>query len=116
MTFADMPHPGICRAMRIEAGGGVLCYSGDTSAIATLVPLAGGADVLVCEATLADGEPGGDDHITARQAGEAAREAGCGQLVLAHVEHHRRDAAVAAARSVFPGPVAAAVPGLRAQA
>lgn len=73
-------------ALRVEADGSVLAYSGDTGPSDALVKVARGADVFVCEATL---EHGGDDgelrgHLSAEEALAAGRAAGAKRLILTH--------------------------------
>jgi ribonuclease Z len=70
--------------------------------------LARGATVLVHEATFARPDPT-QWHSTAREAGEVARQAGVGRLLLAHIgyeSHGDLGAHVADARAAFAGPVA----------
>ncbi|RJL34437.1 MBL fold metallo-hydrolase [Bailinhaonella thermotolerans] len=74
--------------LRAEHGGAVLAYSGDTRACPALDELAAGADVFVCEA---DGGP--PYHCSPEDAGESARRAGAGRLVVTHVGHTVGDAA-----------------------
>jgi ribonuclease BN (tRNA processing enzyme) len=113
LGFATMEHPGGSHAIRLEADGGVLCFSGDTSPTPALAVHARGADVLLCEA--AAGEEGNPSpvHLRGSDAGRAAREAGVRRLVLTHVDVRYREAALAAARAVYAGPVELARPGLR---
>ena len=63
-----------------------LVYSGDTAPCPSLVELAQGADVLVCEAGFPDGmdNPPGL-HMTGADAGEHAQAAGVRSLILTHV-------------------------------
>ncbi|TDB83165.1 MBL fold metallo-hydrolase [Actinomadura sp. KC216] len=86
VTTALMPHPVEAYAFRIEYGGKTLAYSGDTGASDTLVELASGADLFLCEASFLD-KPGlpAALHLTAREAGEHAARAGTGRLVLTHL-------------------------------
>ena len=59
-----------------------------TKANTSVKPTARGADVLVIEATFSDSEIElaiETGHSTAREAGEFAREAGVGRLVLTHI-------------------------------
>ncbi|MFD0688372.1 MBL fold metallo-hydrolase [Actinomadura fibrosa] len=86
VTTALMPHPVEAYAFRIEHGGRTLAYSGDTGASETLVELARGADLFLCEASFLDG-PGlpSELHLTAREAGEHAAAADVGKLVLTHL-------------------------------
>jgi ribonuclease Z len=62
-----------------KLSGGSIAYSSDTAPCEAVVALAEGADVLIHEA--ATNTPG---HSSAAQAGEIARRAGVGRLVLIH--------------------------------
>ncbi len=93
-----MRHPGVSHAIRLEAGGRTLTFSGDTGVTPALGAHARGADILLCEATYADGAASDDVHLSAADAGRAATEAGAGRLVLVHVDADKRPAAVAAAQ------------------
>jgi ribonuclease BN (tRNA processing enzyme) len=96
-------HPIECHALRLEAGGRSLTYSGDTGVCDELVELAGGTDVFLCEASWphSDDNPQGV-HLSGRQAGEHAARAGVGRLVLTHmVAWADVDAIVEEARTAF---------------
>lgn len=85
-TFARVNHPVETYAMRLEAGGAALTYSGDTAESEALVQLARGSDVFLCEATYLHGtEFPPDLHLTGVQAGEHALRAGVGRLLLTHL-------------------------------
>ncbi|MBI5444973.1 MAG: MBL fold metallo-hydrolase [Deltaproteobacteria bacterium] len=71
-------------AFRLELGGRSLVLSGDTGPSPELEEFARDADVLVLEASLPPAATMAE-HLTARQAGELARAAGAGRLVLNHV-------------------------------
>lgn len=113
VRVARVVHPVEAYAVRVEQGGRSVVYSGDTAPSAALVDLAAGADVLLCEASFHEnGDNPPDLHLTGREAGEHARLAGVGRLVLTHVPPWTdRDEVLAEARSVFGGPVELAVPG-----
>jgi ribonuclease BN (tRNA processing enzyme) len=113
LTFAALRHPGVSHAIRVQAGGKALCFSGDTGRTPGLAEHARDVDLLLCEATYADRAESDDVHLSAADAGAAAAEARAGRLVLVHVDADRRATAAAAARSAFAGPVDAAVPGVR---
>jgi ribonuclease BN (tRNA processing enzyme) len=113
LTFRELVHPGTSHAIRVEAGGGVLVFTGDTAVTPALAEHAAGADLLLSEATAL---PESAIHLPAVHAGRIAREAGCKALVLTHVDVRERAAALRQAREAFGGPVHAAVPGLRVAA
>jgi ribonuclease BN (tRNA processing enzyme) len=104
-TLRRVPHRSI--ALRFDALGRSIVFSGDTAYSPGLVQLARGADVLVCEAmhvaatrrsfdervaagAYADNPEGiwqhiADTHSPLDVAGRMAREAGVGTLVLNHI-------------------------------
>jgi ribonuclease BN (tRNA processing enzyme) len=113
VSFAMVNHPVPTYAVRLTAGDRTLVYSGDTGESEALVSLAAGADLLLCEATFATGEPYVPDlHLTGVQAGEHASRAGVERLVLTHVPPWgSREDAVGEASSTFAGSIQAAQPG-----
>jgi ribonuclease BN (tRNA processing enzyme) len=113
LTFRECVHPGTSHAIRVEAGGAALVFSGDTALTPALGEHAAGADLLLSEATAL---PESEVHLPAVHAGRIAREAGCKALVLTHVDVRERTAALRQAGEAFGGPVLAAVPGLRVAA
>jgi ribonuclease BN (tRNA processing enzyme) len=101
---ARTAHPVECNAIRLEAGGRALVYTGDTGPCPGVVDLASGADVLLAEAAHpeVEGLPG-NLHLTGRQAGEHALAAGVGRLLLTHVPSWvDREGQLRAAVGVFP--------------
>ena len=106
VTTARMTHPVEAHAVRVEAGGASLVYSGDTAANDALVELARGCDLLLCEASWPDDPPPPPGiHLTGREAGEHAARAGAARLVLTHVmPFHDGEAQLAAARRGYAGP------------
>ena len=104
LRFARVNHPVETHAVRVEAGGRSLVYSGDTGISDALVELATGADVLLCEASFdVPGPP--DLHLTGREAGEHAAKAGVGRLLVTHVPPWAdRDRIGADAAAAYPGP------------
>lgn len=86
ITFARVVHPVETYAMRVEADGRTLTYSADTARSDELVTLARGSDVLLCEASYQHGDDVPTDlHLTGAEAGEHARRAEVGRLLLTHV-------------------------------
>ncbi|MEU6733791.1 MBL fold metallo-hydrolase [Streptomyces physcomitrii] len=105
-------HPVEAYAIRLEHGGRSLTYSGDTGVAPELDALAEGSDLFLCEAAFTHGKEDVPDlHLNGREAGESARRAGVGRLVLTHIPPWT-DAGtnLADAREVFEGPVELAAP------
>ena len=113
LRHREVPHLPPTHALRVEHGGSALCYSADCGPGDALVQLAHGCDVLVCECTFgADPVPEGVPHLNGRGAGDIARRAGGGRLLLTHLQPgHDPDVALAQARQAFGGPVEWARPG-----
>ncbi len=100
-------------AFRIEVEDRSLVYSGDTDYSPELVSLARGVDWLILEATRPDHQKL-KGHLTPTLAGQMAREAGAGNLILTHLSPHHGDIDPApSARKEFPGRVIAALDGMR---
>ena len=72
-----------CQGYRVEHGGASLAYSGDAEYCKGLVQLCHGADVAVLDCSFPVQRPG-PNHMTARDCGRVAREAGVKRLVLSH--------------------------------
>lgn len=86
LRFDRVNHPVETHAVRIEAGGRTLTYSGDTAQSAALVRLAAGSDVLLCEASWdSDRSNPPGLHLTGPEAGQHAAKAGVGRLLVTHV-------------------------------
>jgi ribonuclease BN (tRNA processing enzyme) len=107
-TCAETDHPVETLAMRIDdiAHGRTLVYSADTGSEWSLSALGDDIDVALCEATLPEDKAGTFTHLTAREAGEAARDAGAARLVVTHLapgldpDRARRQAAEAFGQDV----------------
>jgi ribonuclease BN (tRNA processing enzyme) len=119
VTAQPVAHPVEAYGLRVAWTGPdgrerVLAYSGDTDACEGLHAVAAGADVLLCEAAFVEGRDlDRGVHLTGRRAGEAARRAGVGRLVLTHVPAWNPPGAAAVeAAEVFHGPTVTAVPGM----
>ncbi len=106
-------HPITAYGLRVEADGHVLAYSGDTGPCQELVDLAQGADLLLCEAAFVEsGDNPTDLHLTGKQAGAAAAEAGARRLVLTHIPPwHDPEVPLAEAREAYDGPLERATTG-----
>jgi ribonuclease BN (tRNA processing enzyme) len=86
-TCAVTDHPVETLAMRIhdETSGRTFGYTADTGTAWSLSTLGPDIDVLLCEATFTEEQAGEFPHLTASEAGNAAREAGVRRLVLTHL-------------------------------
>lgn len=95
-------------------GSGYLVYSGDTAPAQELTALAKEAGIFLCEASGLDqdAEQIGHMHMTARQAGETARQAGVKELIITHFfpEYDLAELRVQAAAG-YGGPVELATEG-----
>lgn len=113
VTADQVEHPCEAYGIRIERDGRSLCYTGDSGPCDALVRLAGGVDTLLAEASWTDGPDRPEKlHLSGRQAGELASEAGVGRLVVTHVPPWTEPAAVLAeARDAFTGDVVLAEAG-----
>ena len=101
---ARTAHPVECNALRLDAGGRSLVYTGDTGPSSDVVALAQGADVLLAEAAHPEieGLPA-NLHLTGRQAGEHALAAGVDRLLITHVPTWvEREQQLKSAAAVFP--------------
>jgi ribonuclease BN (tRNA processing enzyme) len=114
VTTAPMAHPVPTIGLRVETDGAILAYTADTGPTEELAPMARGADLLLAEASWQ--EDGGNRmpiHLTGREAGEAARDAGVSTLVLTHIwptlERARSEAEAAGA---FDGQIVLAEEGM----
>jgi ribonuclease BN (tRNA processing enzyme) len=101
-------HPVETVALRMESDGARLAYSADSGPTSELARCAAGADLFLCESTWplpADSRPA-HLHLTAREAGELAADAGVGTLVLTHIAYPGTGPqAVRAARATFAGTI-----------
>uniref|UniRef100_A0AAU2JK21 MBL fold metallo-hydrolase n=1 Tax=Streptomyces sp. NBC_00049 TaxID=2903617 RepID=A0AAU2JK21_9ACTN len=112
LTTRAVAHGMPAFAVRVEAAGRVLVYSGDTAPCASLTRLAEGCDVLLCEAESAQPAEGEAVHHTPEEAGDTARSAGAARLVVTHVGRALNpQEAVRRAATRFGGPVEHAAPG-----
>lgn len=117
LSTAPMLHPVEAYAIRLEAGGSTLVYTGDTAINDALVSLSTDASVLLSEASFVDGVDNPPAlHMTGTEAGQLAQDAGVGRLVVTHVPPWYDPVdAHAAASEVFDGPTDLATTGLRVQ-
>ena len=114
LTFSRTDHSVETLAVRVDGGGRSLGYSADSGPGWGLSALGPGLDLAVCEATFLSDMEGSLSHMSARQAGRSAREAGVGKLVLTHLwPGVDRRAALAEGSAAFGGSVEVAATGTR---
>lgn len=89
-----------------------LVYSGDCGRADDLLPLIRAGDTVLCEAFWSTREPiPSANHLSAEQAADVARRGGAAHLLLTHIlESYDPQAALTAAKAIFPGPVQLAEP------
>ena len=116
VTVDRVNHPIETYGVRVEQGGRVLAYSSDTAPCESLLRLAAGADLFLCEASYLDGVDNPPDlHLTGGEAGEAATKADVARLLLTHLvpAWGSEASTVEAACAAYAGPVEVVRPGAR---
>lgn len=114
LTTKPLPHSEHSIGYRIEdKKGRVVVYSGDTDYTRELVELAKDADLIILECSFPNNMKV-EGHLTPALAGQIAKEARCGILILTHlypvcVEHNILEDA----RKVFRGKIEVAYDGLK---
>jgi ribonuclease BN (tRNA processing enzyme) len=115
ITTAPANHPVEAYAIRVEAGGRSLVFSGDTGPTDALVELTRGADLALFEASFLSRYENlpPNLHLTATQAAEHAMRADVDRLVLTHlVPWTPQDETREEAAAVYSGHLDLAAPGL----
>ncbi|PWW56264.1 MBL fold metallo-hydrolase [Actinokineospora spheciospongiae] len=107
VVAAPAAHPCESYSFRISHGGRSLGYTGDTGVNAVLPDLVHDVDTLLAEASWThSGAVIPDLHLSGREAGEIAAQAGVGRLLLTHIPPWTDSAAVLAeARAAYRGDV-----------
>lgn len=107
IRHAEVPHLPPTHALRAEHEGRSITYGSDCRPNDDLTALAEGTDILLLEATFGAEEiPDGAAHLNAQAAGEMARAAGAGRLLLIHGQPDvDLEASVRIAGEAFGGPV-----------
>src|SRR5439155_6940345 len=89
-TFHRVQHYVMSHAIRVRAASGAtLVFSSDVAPCPQLIEAARGADLFLCESAMLDAsqdeaDPARRGHMSAREAGQAARQAGAKRLVITH--------------------------------
>jgi ribonuclease BN (tRNA processing enzyme) len=111
LSVCRVEHSQPAFALRAEYEGRVLVYSGDTAPCDSLVELAAGADLFVCEADFDSPEQRTEYilHSTPEEAAQMATAAGVKKLMVTHVAYDLGvEAATARAAAAFGGPTVCA--------
>ena len=96
LRAARTPHTAESLAVRVEAGGRAVAYTGDTAAPGPeLAAFFAGADVLLAECAFLD-DPGGTPHLAADALAALAAAARVGHLVATHCTFDPEAAGLAA--------------------
>jgi ribonuclease BN (tRNA processing enzyme) len=106
-------HPVTAYALRVEAGGRTLAYSGDSGVCHGLVDTARDADLFLSEASFVEGAPNPPDlHLTGAEAGRTATDARSRRLLLTHIPPwHDPEKVLAEAVGTYDGDVGLAMVG-----
>jgi ribonuclease BN (tRNA processing enzyme) len=113
LGFHEVDHFVQTFAVEISSGNGRFVFGADTGPSEDLVTFARDADLLMVEATLPRPEREGPrGHLTPAEAGDHARRAGVGRLVLTHISDELDESwARSQAESAFGGSVEVAREG-----
>ena len=85
LRFSRTDHPPVTLAVRIESPTRALGYSADSGPGWALESLGRDLDLALCEATYTQEHEGADPiHMSGREAGTTARQAGARRLVVTH--------------------------------
>ncbi|MGA9775698.1 MAG: MBL fold metallo-hydrolase [Candidatus Dormiibacterota bacterium] len=84
LLFSRTDHGPETLAVRVDRGRAALGYSGDTGPLWSARQLGADLDLLLCEATWTQAQEGRAQHLSGRQAGRTARDAGARRLVVTH--------------------------------
>lgn len=114
LTFHPTVHDLPCWAIRVVGATGAVVYGADGGSASELAGFARGADLLIAEATLVEGD---DDpergSLTAVEAGELANRSRARRLLLTHMwQEQDPEAQRSAASTSYDGPILVARPGL----
>ena len=115
VKFQEVKHYVSTYAMRVESGARSLTYSADSTICDSLVSIAQGSDLLLCEATYGTDAPLPTDsrgHLTAKEAGMIASRANVKKLLLTHIwQGYDPEVLIRHAQAAYSGPCQLALSG-----
>ena len=89
VTFLRTDHPAPCYAMRIEAAGKAIVYTGDSSFKEEFIEFSRNAELLLCECNFYGHQNGKSaGHMNSIDAGKFAQKAEVKQLILTHLPQY----------------------------
>jgi len=113
LRFSRTDHPPPTYAVEATADGRRLIYTADTGPDWSVGAFAPSADLVLSEATYLHSHRPASIHLSAHQAGAAAREAAARRLILTHLwPFVDREVSAAEGSEAFGAPVTLATPGL----
>jgi ribonuclease BN (tRNA processing enzyme) len=113
LRFSRTDHPPPTFAVEASAGGRRLVYTADTGPAWSVDAFGAGADLVLSEASYLHDDIPIDIHLSAHQAGVAAREARARRLLITHIwPQVDPEASAAEGSEAFGEPVTLAVPHL----
>lgn len=118
ITVVAVNHPVPAFGFRVECGGAVLAYTGDTDECSALASLMRDADLVLADSAFVEGrDPTPGVHLSGRRAARAAMEGGgVRRLMLTHIPAwNDPEVCRAEAAEVWSGSVELAEPGLTIQ-
>ncbi len=111
LRFSRTDHPPPTYAVEVTADGSRLIYTSDTGPAWSAEAFPGGADLVLSEATYLHDEKAAPIHLSAKEAGQAARAAGARRLMLTHLwPQLDRQTVVAEGSAAYGQPVLLAEP------
>ncbi|HXY93354.1 MAG TPA: MBL fold metallo-hydrolase [Acidimicrobiia bacterium] len=113
LNFSRTDHPPPTYAIEARADGKRMIYTADTGPAWTVGAFEPGADLVLSEATYLHANRPAPIHLSARQAGAAAREAQAQRLILTHLwPLNDPDETAKEGAEAYGAPVTLATPGL----
>lgn len=114
ITFKQTVHPVVCYAMRIEAGNAVLTYTADSSYEESFSQFAQNSNLFIVDCNgYAHQDMTKAGHMTSRECGKLAAQAGAKTLLLSHLPHFGDTSSlIEEAEKEFQGEVVLAETGL----
>lgn len=89
IQFLRTDHPAPCFAMRMEADGKSMVYTGDTSFKDEFISFAKDTDLLLAECNFYSGQDGKNaGHMNSTDVGKLAQSANVKQVILTHLPHY----------------------------